>query len=148
MPNSTIETKSKFFQFTVQCLESCFSASVIFYSVPWHWSLSMPPENIRKTHVFRGYWKRSAAWNGLIKTQDERRFKSSRSRAFFKICILKNFANFTGKHLCWSAQFPSLQYIRCWSYSGPNLNWRLVSESIFGFTIIFLILKHLVITGL
>ena len=28
--------------------------------------------------------------------------RSSRSHMFFKIGILKNFANFTGKHLCWS----------------------------------------------
>ena len=28
--------------------------------------------------------------------------RSSRSQMFFKIGVLKNFANFTGKHLCWS----------------------------------------------
>ena len=28
--------------------------------------------------------------------------KSSRSQMFLKIVALKNFANFTGKHLCWS----------------------------------------------
>ena len=28
--------------------------------------------------------------------------RSSRSQMFFKIDVLKNFANFTGKHLCWS----------------------------------------------
>ena len=27
---------------------------------------------------------------------------SSRPQMFFKIEVLKNFANFTGKHLCWS----------------------------------------------
>ena len=27
---------------------------------------------------------------------------SSRSHLFFKIGVLKNFANFTGEHLCWS----------------------------------------------
>ena len=30
------------------------------------------------------------------------RCKSSRSQLFFKIGVLKNFANFTGKHLCLS----------------------------------------------
>ena len=30
------------------------------------------------------------------------RFRSSRSQMFFKIGVLKNFAIFTGKHLCWS----------------------------------------------
>ena len=29
-------------------------------------------------------------------------FRSSRSQVFFKIGLLKNFANFTGKHLWWS----------------------------------------------
>ena len=30
------------------------------------------------------------------------KFRSSRLQIFFKIGALKNFANFTGKHLCWS----------------------------------------------
>ena len=30
------------------------------------------------------------------------KYKSSSSHMFHKIGILKNFANFTGKHLCWS----------------------------------------------
>ena len=29
-------------------------------------------------------------------------FRSSCLQIFFKICVLKNFANFTGKHPCWS----------------------------------------------
>ena len=29
-------------------------------------------------------------------------FRSSRLQMFFKIFVLKNFAIFTGKHLCWS----------------------------------------------
>ena len=28
--------------------------------------------------------------------------RSGRSQMFFKICVLKNFENFTGKHLSWS----------------------------------------------
>ena len=28
--------------------------------------------------------------------------RSSRSQMLFKIGVFKNFANFTGKHLCWS----------------------------------------------
>ena len=30
------------------------------------------------------------------------KFRSSRLQIFFKIGVLKNFANFTGKHMCWS----------------------------------------------
>ena len=31
--------------------------------------------------------------------------RSSHSQIFFKVNVLKNFANFTGKHLCWSLFF-------------------------------------------
>ena len=30
------------------------------------------------------------------------RFRNSRSQMFFKTGVLKNFADFTGKHLCWT----------------------------------------------
>ena len=33
-----------------------------------------------------------------------KRSRSSRSQVFFKIGVLENFTNFTGKHLCWSLQ--------------------------------------------
>ena len=33
------------------------------------------------------------------------RTRSSRSKMFFKIGLLKNFKNFPGKHLCWSLLF-------------------------------------------
>ena len=38
------------------------------YIISWHWSLSVTPEDIRKrvVNVFRGYRKKSVAWNGLI----------------------------------------------------------------------------------
>ena len=29
-------------------------------------------------------------------------FRSSCSQMFFKLCVIKNFANFTGNYLCWS----------------------------------------------
>ena len=35
--------------------------------------------------------------------------RSSPSQVFFKINVLKNFANFTGKHYCWSLFFIKLQ---------------------------------------
>ena len=37
---------------------------------------------------------------------------SSRPQMFFKIEVLKNFANFTGKHLCWSLFLIKLQALR------------------------------------
>ena len=35
--------------------------------------------------------------------------RSSHLQMFFKIVILKSFANFTGKHLCWSLFFKNVQ---------------------------------------
>ena len=49
----------------------------------------------------------------------ERNYRSSRSRLLFKISVLKNFANFTGKHLCWSVFSIKLQIWRL-----ANLLWR------------------------
>ena len=40
-------------------------------------------------------------------------FKSSRSKMFFKIGVLKNYAIFTGKHLCWNLFLINLQALRC-----------------------------------
>ena len=39
-------------------------------------------------------------------------YRSSRSQMFFKIVFLKNFANFTGKHICWSLFLIKLQAFR------------------------------------
>ena len=41
------------------------------------------------------------------------RCRSSRSQMFFKIGVLKNFAMFTGKHLCWSLFLIKMQAFRC-----------------------------------
>ena len=38
--------------------------------------------------------------------------KSSLSQMFFRIGILKNFANFLGKHLCWNFFLIKLQILR------------------------------------
>ena len=39
-------------------------------------------------------------------------FRSSRWQIFFKICVIKNFANSKGKHLCWSLCLIKLQVSR------------------------------------
>ena len=41
------------------------------------------------------------------------KFRSSRSQRFLKISVLKNFANFTGKHLCWSLFLIKRQLFSC-----------------------------------
>ena len=43
----------------------------------------------------------------------KKRCRSSRSQMFFKIDVLKNFAIFTGKHLCWSLFLIKLQAFKC-----------------------------------
>ena len=40
------------------------------------------------------------------------RDRSSLSQIFFKIDVLKNFANFKGKHLCWSLFLIKLQVFK------------------------------------
>ena len=42
----------------------------------------------------------------------ERNYKNSRSQMFFKKSVLKNFASFTGKGLCWSLLLIKLQIRR------------------------------------
>ena len=37
-------------------------------------------------------------------------FRNSRSQIFFKIDVLKNFANFTGKQLCWGLSLITMAY--------------------------------------
>ena len=42
-------------------------------------------------------------WNAVpIEQSQTPATRSSHSQMFFKMGVLKNFANFTGKHLCWS----------------------------------------------
>ena len=41
--------------------------------------------------------------------RNSKTFRNSRSQMFFKINVLKNFAMFIGKHLCWSLFWTKLQ---------------------------------------
>ena len=47
-----------------------------------------------------------------FREEDDDIIRSSRSQMLFKIGILKNFAIFTGKHLCWSFFLIKLQAFR------------------------------------
>ena len=94
----------------------------------WHWRIS--PVNL--LHIFRTTFPKNTSGQLLLKLQKycfhHIRFvynifndfalsripvvildkwaiskcRSSRLHMFFKIDVLKNYANFTGKHLCWS----------------------------------------------
>ena len=73
--------------------------------------------------------------------------KSRRSRMFFKLIILKNFAIFTGKHLCKSQFFIKLQtwkikkrlQHRCFPVSIVKILYRthLVAATVWNWTILF-----------
>ena len=54
--------------------------------------------------------------------------RSSRSRMFFKISVDKNFANFTGKHLCWGLFIIKLQALKADNFikSGLQHKWLFV----------------------
>ena len=55
-------------------------------------------------------WEKS--WVSPVLCYDSDKFNSSRSQMFFKISALKNFAIFTGKHLCGSFILTKLQAFR------------------------------------
>ena len=60
--------------------------------------------------------------------------KSNRSQMFFKIGVLKNFAKFTGKHLCWSWFLIKLhvnivKFLRT-AFFLEHLRWLLLSTAI------------------
>ena len=54
----------------------------------------------------------------------ERNYRSSRSQIFFKIGVLKNFANFTGKHLCKNLFLTKLQIWRLANLLRKDSNTR------------------------
>ena len=59
---------------------------------------------------------RKAMSKNFVRTASED--VQGRSQMFFKIGVLKKFAKFTGKHLCWSRFLIKLQ-------ASPDLNGRL-----------------------
>ena len=77
------------------------------------------------------YW-RNPQWKSLFFAQKSlwtqtdfgdfraRSCRSSRSQMFFRIDVQKNFANFTGKHLCWSLCLIKLQTLAWKVHSSKN----------------------------
>ena len=49
--------------------------------------------------------------------------QSNRSQMFFKIGVLKSFANFTGKHLCWIS-FNKVVGLKAWNCIKKRLQHR------------------------
>ena len=59
---------------------------------------------IREVKAFHLKGKARRSWN----TAASAIHRSSRLQMFFRICVLKRFAIFTGKHLCWSRFFKKI----------------------------------------
>ena len=97
-PNALIYIKTNFFLYLVRNIsESVIRNFAKFIGKHLCWSdlkalvpfLSL--ENTLENYAWNQYW----IANYLC-------YRSSRSKMFFKIGVLKIFANFTKKHLCWS----------------------------------------------
>ena len=59
--------------------------------------------------VFAFYFWLINLWRNNEHGSRDRNYRSSLSQIFFKIGVLENFTNFTGKHLCWSLFLIKLQ---------------------------------------
>ena len=64
-----------------------------------HWSVSLE-YFFKFLYILLKYVKMWKKW--ICSSKMQGLAGSGRSQMFFKICVLKNFENFTGKHLCWS----------------------------------------------
>ena len=71
------------------------SMPLLFFCAPWK------HQKVWGFLMFSEYRKTPVTWNGLT---NNKTFigRNRRSQMIFKVGVLKNFSNFTGKHLCWS----------------------------------------------
>ena len=82
---------------------------------------SLLRKNLTYSSIFKVcFMKRFAAAKASL-VFIKNRCRSSRSQMFFKIGVLKKFAMFTGKHLCWSLFLIKLQAFRCFSVNIAKL---------------------------
>ena len=102
---------------TINC-SSIFNDWYCGCRIPWRWLLILYLNVVFTSHV-------SAICSSLHMAQMTTHevktvtcsdvlthFRSSRWQIFFKICVIKNFANSKGKHLCWSLCLIKLQVSR------------------------------------
>ena len=92
------------------------SANFSFFQIRKEPTTKHPKEN--SLNLEEDLWKRPIELRGETSTQEEiltvrsRNCRSSCSQIFIKISVLKNFAIFTGKHLCWSLFLRKLQVLK------------------------------------
>ena len=74
---------------------------------------SLLKKNLTYSSIFKVYFIKSFAASKTSLVLIKNRCRSSRSQMFFRIGVLKKFAMFTEKHLCWSLFLIKLQDFRC-----------------------------------
>ena len=79
----------------IQLVRRVRSTQILFVTLWYNYKGSHRRYSIKKART-RGYRKTQPRTAG---------YRNSRSQMFFKIGVLKNFAVFIGKHLCWSLFF-------------------------------------------
>ena len=97
--------------------QSCISVPLTYFTALVSFSTPWKQQNQMYSDALRGYGKSPVAWNGLkcrflckkICQCFSRQywFRSSRPEVF-----CKNYAKFTGKHLCWSLFFNKVAGLR------------------------------------
>ena len=65
--------------------------------------------------------QRKTLWLSFVNVRKDR---SSRSQIVFKIGVLKNLRNFTGKDLCWESLFNKVAYLMACNFTEKRLQHR------------------------
>ena len=92
------------------------SANFSFFQIRKEPTTNHPKEN--SLNLEEDLWRRPIELRAETSTQEEiltvrtRNCRSGYSQIFIKISVLKNFAIFTGKHLCWSLFLRKLQVLK------------------------------------
>ena len=93
-----------------------FRPIFLFFQIREESTTKHPKEN--SLNLEEDLWRRPIELSAETSTQEEiltvrsRNCRSSCSQIFIKISVLKNFAIFTGKHLCWSLFLRKLQVLK------------------------------------
>ena len=82
---------------------------------------SLLKKNLTYSSIFKVHFMKSFAAAKASLVFMNNRCRCCRSQMFFKIGVLKNFAAFTGKHLCWSLFLIKLLAFRCFPVNVAKL---------------------------
>ena len=112
------QSSNMFYGISMYFLNIIFASPLKFLNL-----LLIPVQNWMATghldRMFCNSWNEKTVW--LTKWSQRGIYSSSRSQMLFGVGILKNFANFTGKHLCWS---PFLIKLQAWNFIKKRLQHR------------------------